>query len=80
MLGTFPKTVNFRTWHLRGVHDEEIDPVVVLFNGENFYLIRCRNFQNILISRKSHFDQQNAITLRCGWCVMSAPRIIRPIF
>jgi len=80
MLGTFPKTVNYRTWHLHRVHDEEIDPVVVLLKDECFYLIGCRNSQNTPISRKSHSDLQNAITLCCGWCIMSATRIIWPIF
>jgi hypothetical protein len=46
MLGTFPKIVNFRTLDLHGVHDEVIDPVVVLLGDESFYLIGCRNSQN----------------------------------
>jgi len=71
-------TLNSRWWHLYGVHDEEIDLVVFLLNDESFYLIWCRNSQNTLISRKSHSDQQN--TLSRGWCIMSAPRIIWPIF
>lgn len=71
--------MNFRTWHLHGVHDEGIDPVVLLINDESFYLIGCRKSQNSPISRKSHSDQQNSITLCCGWCIMSAPRIIWPI-
>jgi CxxC motif-containing protein (DUF1111 family) len=81
MLGTFPDTVNFHTWQLHGVHDEEIDPAVVLLGDESFYLIGCRNSQNNrLITRNSHSDQDNAVTLCCGLCIMSAPRIIWPIF
>jgi len=80
MLGTFPKTLNFRTWHLHGAHDEEMGPIIVLLGNENFYLIRCRNSQNnrLWSAKKSHSDQQNALS--CGWCIMSAPKIIWPIF
>lgn len=34
--------------------------------------------QQILISRKSYFDQQNMLSF--GWCIVSAHRIIWPIF
>jgi len=47
MLGTFPKTLNLRTLQLHGVHEEEIDPVIVLLNDESFITLDAETFKTL---------------------------------
>jgi predicted Rossmann-fold nucleotide-binding protein len=47
MLGTFPETLNLRTWQHHGVHDKEIDPVIILLNDESFISLDAETFKTL---------------------------------